>query len=155
LSADDFLTCVQVHPPHAHDSPFEECEGFTAAWWAEVPFTYENGRIELLLFRSAGVEVARAQIEFDKAPGPMYDVPALAARYVELVFLEVSESHRRRGIGKRAVEAIMDRYPGVGLLAYSEEADVFWDMLGWQRFMHGEEPIRHRPLYVRPLQDNW
>jgi hypothetical protein len=55
-----------------------------------------------------------------------------------LSFLEVAARYQRQGlgIGTRAVQGVMDRYTDVGLLAYSEEADGFWDRLGWRKFEH-------------------
>lgn len=149
------LDCIEVHPEHVfrsvYNSPFESSPDFTEGWWSDVPYSYgSTGGIEFLSFRSAGVEVARAQILLNKVPGSDYRVPRLASEYMELSFFEVAARYQRQGlgIGTRAVQSVIDRYPNVGLLAYSEEADEFWDTLGWRKFDHPRGMPSYRPLYV-------
>lgn len=152
LSLQDGLICRKVHPKHIehhiYDSPFAPSDAFTDGWWNEVPYNYGDGGTEFLSFNLGEFEVARAEIEFNKSPGNLYRVPKLAQRYIDLAFFEVAENSRRRGIGSAAVDAVVERYPGYGVLAYSEDADEFWASQGWVRFEHSRNP-RNRPLFVR------
>lgn len=145
------LKCVQVHPRHVmrrhFETPFEARDGFTQHWWNAVPYQYDEGGIEYFSFTIDGEEVGRAQVLLGKSPGSMYLVPRVAGRYVEIAFFEVSLFHQKRDLGTRAIEALVSRYPDFGVLAYSEEADGFWDSLGWTRYEHSTSD-RSRPLYV-------
>lgn len=156
MSAQDPRFCIEVHPTlafrSAYNSPFERSADFREGWWDNVPRAYDNGDMEFLSFRIADSEVARARISLNKQPGSDYGVPWLASGYAELERLEVASRYRqpRTGIGTRAIQAVIDRHRDVGLLAYSEGADGFWDTLGWHRFEHPDGMPSGRPLYVRP-----
>lgn len=147
------IDCIEVYPEHVfrnvYNSPFDASPDFTDSWWNEVPYSYRDGGIEFLSFRDAETEVARVQLLLNRLPNPDYGVPRLAAEYVDLAFFEVAASRWRQDVGTRAVKAISARYRDLGLLAYSEDADGFWDEFGWQRFEHPEGTRSFRPLYVR------
>lgn len=153
MTIDSRIDCIEVHPDlgfrSIYHSPFETSIEFTDSWWDTVPSDYENGNVEFLLFRMDDLEVARAQILLNRRPNPDYGVFPVASAYIDLAFFEVASSHVRRGIGTLAVQALSNRYPHVGLLAYSEEADAFWNTLGWHRYEHPEGTLSFRPLYVR------
>jgi hypothetical protein len=107
--------------------------------------------MQFLSFRIGTYEVGRARILLNQSPMPGYAVPRFAAGFVDIDRLEVAGSHVDQDYGTHAVEAIMDRYPGAGFLAYSEEANGFWGRrLGWERFEHPEGTRGRRPLYIRP-----
>lgn len=50
------------------------------------------------------------------------------------------------------MHGIAQMHPDRQLIAYSEDADAFWDSLGWDRFAHPEGPKFHRPLFVQPAR---
>ena len=53
-------------------------------------------------------------------------------------------------VGTRTVQALAQRHVNRRLMAYSEEADEFWDPLGWDRFDHTDG--RHRALFIQPTR---
>ncbi len=97
-----------------------------------------------------GVEVARVQLDERGAINPSYPVvpAALGGELLEIQFIEVAATARRRKVATRAVQALVDRHPDRQLMAYSEDAEDFWDSLtGWQRFNHPNG--RSRPLFIQ------
>lgn len=157
MSLHDHLNCIEVHPDlgfrNVLVSPFERSPDYRRDWWDDVPRNYLDGDIQFLSFRIDTHEVARARLLLNQFPLPGYAVPRLASDLVTIDRLEVAGRHIMRGHGTRAVAAIVERYPGAGLLAYSEGADGFWGRrLGWERFEHSEGTRSYFPLYVRAPQ---
>jgi GNAT superfamily N-acetyltransferase len=139
-----------VREGRANYKPFSDDKSFEDSWWSGVAWGYGDGETEFLSFQQGGVEVARAELSLDKRPNEDYQVPSTGRRFVQVEFFEVSEDHRSRGVGTRAMRAVAQRYPAQCILAYSEEADEFWSSLGWIRFQNSSSR-NYRPLYVSNL----
>jgi GNAT superfamily N-acetyltransferase len=92
------------------------------------------------------------RVEFDNKVGLRhYGVdPQIDSRALEIQFIEVSNQHRRQGIGTQIVREIETWHPERTLVAFSEEADDFWASLGWHRYDHPSEPRWYRTLFVQP-----
>lgn len=117
-------------------------------WWTDVRYYYTDEPWFVQILQD-GVEVARVELDDPGGINPTYrDVPKLASPCLEIQFIEVSTGARRRHIGTRTVHALAQRHGDRRLLAYSEEADEFWDSLGWDRFDHPDG--RHRALFIQP-----
>ncbi len=119
-------------------------------WWTDVRYYYtdEPWFVQIL---DDGVEVARVELDDPGGINPNYrNVPKLASPCLEIQFIEVSTGARRRRIGTRTVHALAQRHGDRRLMAYSEEADEFWDSLGWDRFDHPDG--RHRALFIQPAR---
>ena len=116
-------------------------------WWDEVKYYYvrEPWFVQVL---EGGMEVARVELDDPGGINPTYtDVPAIGAERLEIQLIEVATAARRRGVATRVVRGLAQRHPGRRLFAYSENADVFWDSLDWDRFDHPDG--RHRPLFIQ------
>ena len=84
---------------------------------------------------------------------PTYaNVPVIGTERLEIQLIEVAAGVRGRGIGTCVVHGLAQMHPDRRLIAYSEDADTFWDSLGWDRFDHPEGPKFHRPLFVQPAR---
>lgn len=88
------------------------------------------------------------EIEVQDVLNEEYEQPAHPGPYAVIHFFEISEDHRRRGCGTEAVQLIADRYGDMPLVAFSQDADHFWGVLGWARYEHRTEPDHFRPMYV-------
>lgn len=127
--------------------PFSESNDFTDGWWDDEIYGYEASQ-HFYAFFMGQHEVARAEIEVQDDLNPEYRRPAHPGPYAVIHFFEVSEDHRRRGLGTDAAQLLAERYGDLPLVAFSAGADEFWGSLGWQRFEHATEPSHNRPMYV-------
>lgn len=129
--------------------PFESNDAFTSRWWDEPRYLFDDPwfvQVDL-----DGEEVARIELDESIETSHYADVPDLGSNPLELQFFEVAATHQRRGIGTAAVRALADQHPQRRLVAFSEEADEFWESLGWARYLHAETPHLYRPLFVQPV----
>ncbi|WP_020105065.1 GNAT family N-acetyltransferase [Nocardia sp. 348MFTsu5.1] len=128
--------------------PFGNDEGFTRAWWSDRTW-HQDPDPWCLEVQQDGVEVAR--VELDNTDDVPYDVASwLGAEALEIVFIEVAEPFRRKGIASEAVQAIAALYLDRTLVAFSEGGDDFWSSLGWDRFDHADGPLLAKPLFIAP-----
>lgn len=98
-----------------------------------------------------GIEVARVELDDPGDINPNYaGVPELVDERLEIQFIEVAPAVRGRGIGTRLVRRLADLHPDRRLFAYSEEADGFWDSLGWEPFYDSRPGPRGRTLFLQP-----
>lgn len=128
-------------------SPFEPDERFTGHWWDPIPYHDDNPYY--VQVRLGTLEVARVELDEDVEISHYANTPALGATALEIQFLEVAADCRRMGIGRDAVSHLAARHPGRRLVAFSEEADEFWSVLGWLEFRHNEWPDLYRPLFIQ------
>ena len=132
--------------------PFDDTDGFTTHWWNRLQRTGSTDYVHLSVV-DGDTEVARVELDNGVHIDAYRNLPILVASPLEIQFIEVRASHRLRGLGRAVVELLAREHPDRTLLAFSEEADGFWDSLGWTRHIHEEdnEPDpRHRPLYIQP-----
>lgn len=117
-------------------------------WWSDGTGTI--GEPWFVQALEDGVEVARVQLDDRGSANPTYmKVPMPGPEpWLEIQFIEIAMSARRRKIGSRVVGELVERHPERRLLAYSEGADFFWSSLeGWDRFDHADG--RHQPLFIK------
>lgn len=126
--------------------PFSEADNFDDDWWLDTLDGFVPS-IHFYSFYSGQDEVARAEVEVQDEVDPGYELQ-LPAPYAVIHFFEVSEDHRRHGLGTDAVRLLADRYGDLPLVAFSEGADEFWGSLGWQRYEHRTEPEHSRRMFV-------
>lgn len=133
--------------------PFPDTHApFTVGWWDDAWRFHHPGKRRWFQATAVGVEVGRVEIE--SGDGDDYYVgreilgedPILG-----IEFIDVAETHRRRGVGTAIVRQLEDRFRGHRLVAFSEDADVFWRSLGWIRIEHPEGAELYRPLFVQPV----
>lgn len=128
--------------------PFARDERFNDGGWS--PLRVDDASIYIRV-RLDGVEVARVEldelVDFSHfATAPQFDGA------LEIEFIEVASTHRRQGIGRAVVNALVARYPDRRFVGFSEGADPFWASLGWDRYEHPEGVDYCRPLYIRPAR---
>lgn len=119
-------------------------------WWDESRYYYvgEPWFVQVL---DDATEVARVELDDPGEINPDYaNVPAIGDERLEIQFIEVATAARGRGIGTQVVDALAQRYPERRLFAYSEDADQFWERLGWDRFDHPEG--NWRVLFIQPAR---
>lgn len=137
MSGADNLQIVRKTPvrKERYWSPsYEESSDFVKSWWRE---TYESEPpveeqwVSILL---RDQEVARCKYVLTGAnthPG-LGDLPH---GQLDILAFEVAVSMRRKGIGRRAMQAIRDQNPLPRMTALNDDAESrkFWDGLGWIR----------------------
>jgi ribosomal protein S18 acetylase RimI-like enzyme len=97
-----------------------------------------------------GIEVARVELDHDFRGSKHVGAPRLGSGTLEIQFIEVAVSHRRRGVGAVVVRSLVAAHADRRFLALSEEADEFWASLGWDRYDYWDGPHQYRPLFVQP-----
>lgn len=126
--------------------PFDEHDGFTDRWWNGP--AYGELRYQFYKVLGDGAEVARVELDEDIASTPHYKTaPKLGSTGLEIQFIEVAEGHRGQGIGTAVVHRLAELHSDRRLAAFSEEADDFWESLGWEPH---EGPPQHRVLFIQP-----
>ena len=75
-------------------------------------------------------------------------VPAIGPERLEIHLVEVATAARGRKIGTEVVQMLAERHKDRRLFAYSQDADIFWGRLGWDRFDHPEGDWR--ALFIQP-----
>ena len=98
-------------------------------WWSRIRL-YDAVFFEV---RSEGIEVARVELDEHVHIEHYPDVPLLGDAALEIQLIEVHQKHRRQGIATEVVRLLARAHPERRLVAFSEEADQFWDSLGWRR----------------------
>ena len=130
-------------------TPFPSSEDYDHPdWWRDGGGTIGDPWFVQVL-EEDGVEVARVQLDDRGSANQEYtQVPRPGPEpWLKIMFIEVATSARRRGIGYRVVEGLVERHPDRRLLAYSEGANDFWGSLSnWERFDHPSG--RHQPLFI-------
>ena len=128
--------------------PFEPNQMFNPDWWDRPRYNHRDPHC-IAVFLD-GTEVARVELDHHFRGSRHAGAPRLGDLALEIQFIEVAASHRRRGIGSEVVRLLVERYPHRRLLAMSEDADGFWESLGWGRYDHRQGPQWYRPLFVAP-----
>lgn len=111
----------------------------------------KEGYTCLRVVEGGDIEVARFELDDDVWLENYLGVPPLRAPALEIQFVEVHSAHQRRGVRRQPVELLRYRYTDRVLVAFSEEADEFWEALGWSRHIHKDDDgiaPPSRPLYV-------
>ena len=132
-------------------SPFNpDVPGFTNHWWQRDWGQSQSVKMHFYDFLYLDQEVARAEV--------LVPPHRLESRYiglgspclaVEILLFEVRADRRREGIGRKAVQRIIEAYPGELLFAFSEKADHFWSGIGWKHYRRDDEGcFRLPPLFV-------
>lgn len=130
-------------------TPFRSPDGYEHPhWWENAHGAIGDPWFVQVL--EHGVEVARLQLDERGAINPSYPVAptVLWGELLEIQFIEVAFAARRRKVATRAVQTLAERHPDRQLMAYSEDAEDFWDSLAnWERFNHPDG--RSRPLFTQ------
>jgi hypothetical protein len=138
-------------PPVQEDGflykPFTTMDGFQQPWWEDLAYGYKRNRNFFFSFFEDQIEVARAEIELKNDAGSHYGFRTPSNPCAVIHFFEVAEGRRRTGVGTQALSLLRSRFGFSPLVAYSEEADDFWDSLGWNRHEYPDSAA-YRPLYV-------
>ena len=128
------------------EKPFEETPEFNPGWWSGI---CRSGKYVFFVAHVGTVEVARVELDLAKMIGSTYPTVVNPGEgFVEIMFFEVATRLQRQGIGRAVVAALADRFPGRRFAAFSEEADEFWQSLGWSRHENEEGTRLFRALYV-------
>lgn len=129
-------------------TPYELNEEFSGDWWDSPPYSFDDPHyVEATL---DGVEVARVELDHSFSGSQHVGAPTLGTSALEIQFIEVAKTYRRRGVGAQVVRRLVESYPNRRLLALSEDADDFWAALGWERFDYHDGPLQYRPLFIAP-----
>lgn len=76
------------------------------------------------------------------------------SRPAKIWYFEVSSDARRRGNGRRAINLLVSELGPRTLFAFSEEADLFWEGIGWHHYPRSDGDATYQRLYVQPTQPN-
>lgn len=133
--------------------PYTEDAQFNADWWNASPFSMDpEDESSWWSLVQDGVEVARLELGQDVYCEQYLDLPDIGPDRLQIQLLEVAAPARRNGIGRGAMNLVAERFPDKRLMAFSEEADAFWERLGWLRCDHPDGPTHHRPLFIAPRE---
>jgi hypothetical protein len=128
--------------------PFISNVGFKNHWWNDGRrFGDTSTYIQVC---RAGTEVARVELRQRVDIDHYLYVPPLGGTALEVGLIEVGTKYRRQGIATEVVRLLACVHPDRRLVVFSEEADEFWDTLGWRRHEHPEGSTFWRPLYIQP-----
>jgi GNAT superfamily N-acetyltransferase len=135
------LELVELHQVEDYVSPFAiDPDGFPSRWWDDWN-RISDANFHTFTILDDGAEVARAEVLADPTRLAQADInPAiyqgsgLHRGMVDIDRIEVRADRRGQGIGRAAVDLIVDHYPGRDFFAFSVDADEFWVSIGWQRF---------------------
>ncbi|GAB2829177.1 hypothetical protein GCM10027176_36720 [Actinoallomurus bryophytorum] len=128
--------------------PFASSEEFNDRWWNNIKLFGDTATY--LEVHRAGTEVARVELDEHVYIEHYLDVPPLGDTALEVQLIEIHKEQRRQGIATEVVRLLARTHPTRRLVAFSEEADQFWDTLGWRRHEHPEGSLHMRPLYIQP-----
>jgi predicted acetyltransferase len=127
-------------------APYTQHDGFNADWWRpRAGDNYTHLQVHL-----DGVEVARVLLDEVVHIEYYVDTPPLGATALQIELIEVSDKHRRQGMGREVVHRLAQLRPDRRLVAFSEGADKFWESLKWRRHKRRVEPERSQPLFIQP-----
>lgn len=118
-------------------------------WWGDI--LCHDPDPWFVQVKQNGVEVARIQLvgEFDGELDHIH-APTMGSERLTIHLFEVSVAARGRGIGTQALASLTELHPNRRFVAHSEEADRFWQSLGWHRYEHPDGAAAQRPLFVQP-----
>lgn len=128
---------------------FEASDKFPQPWWR--PCSTPPGTGHWLSFQLDSAEVARCKFDLYDDPCPAFGLGAMPDGQLDIKAFEVATSMRRRGIGRKALMLIRERYPEPRLTALNDDAQSrkFWDGVGWTRheaehpFLRGGERVTY------------
>lgn len=119
-----------------YQTPYELVEGFNDRWWHDRAGPVGEGGLdgkEYLQFLAEGNEVGRAEIT-DWLLSDGYEGIDTPISTKEIWFFEIRQELRRHGYGAEFAQHLVEYYPGIPLIAFSEDADEFWSGIGWHYF---------------------
>jgi GCN5-like N-acetyltransferase len=123
-----------LEPAKDYTSPFpHDPEGFTDTWWIpniDMPYYDDLGGTKLIQFLVDHVEVGRAKIT-DWCLSTAYIGINSEINTKQIWFFEIHQNARRKGYGTEFAKQLINIYPDVPLIAFSENADDFWSRIGW------------------------
>ena len=131
-------------------SPYESSDDFNDDWWEPGAVVIGGGgdddRWQAI---QNGVEVARVLAVSDGLPpDEKFGLPTRCESFVGIPFIEVAVSKRRSGVGLATLDLVKAHYRGRHLMAFSEDADAFWDSTGWSKYVYGDGTHGHQNLYI-------
>lgn len=127
--------------------PFDSSVDYEHPHWWNRPHGDKPWFVQVL---EHGIEVARVKFDDPGGINPNYQgAPEVGDERLEIQFIEVALAARGRGVGTSLVRGLADRHPDRVLFAYSEEADGFWDFLGWKPFYDSRPGPIGRTLFIQ------
>ena len=119
-----------------YNKPYQVVRGFNTSWWhrraGRVDATIRDSK-EYLQFLVNGTEVGRAEV-VDCQLAADYDGIDTPITTKEITFFEIRDDVRRCGYGTAFAQRIAVRYTGTPVIAFSEDADLFWAGIGLVHF---------------------
>lgn len=111
--------------------PFTELHGFNPRWWhgyADVANSRECYEWVVLIVDNA--ELGRAEVMGERLD-TVFTGLSSPVEVKEIQFFEIREGHRGERLGTKFIALLEARYPGETLIVFSEDADDFWERIGW------------------------
>ncbi|WP_414172967.1 GCN5 family acetyltransferase [Clavibacter tessellarius] len=135
-------------------SPFDQTvDGFDDGWW-ERAGSLRRSQEERFSFFEGDSEVARAEVAHDwQFDALAYEKTPVNPRSPYVTFFEVRSDLYRAGVGRAAMALLVDHYKGSDLIAYSLNADWFWQAIGWRLIRRIDGYKFSSPLYVHLRDD--
>lgn len=136
-----------------YESPFPPgVAGFDDAWWRSLDWAVRRPHVGYFQMICDKEEVARAVIIEDRLRSNYLDFDTTAPT-VEVDKFEVRADRRGQGVGRRAVSLLRAQFPTQQFVAFSHQADAFWERVGFELKRRTDSGERHSPLYsIRALR---
>ena len=131
--------------------PFAQDGGFHFSRWSQHQTVTPDGSYVQAVV--GGTEVVRIELDHGSLSAQFRGLHRLPAPPLRIQLIETHVVHRRKAFGQRALQALREEWPGRVLIAFSVDADHFWEGVGWDRYINIDDDPRsprQSPLYVDP-----
>lgn len=148
------LDLRQLRPEDRYASPYDtSVPGYLHdTWWTDLDFALNDPKANLLVIADERGEVARALVlehrivtqfrEFDGS------IPT-----IEIDKFEVRRHLWKNGYGRDAVELIRRRWASFQTVAFSLDADHFWEGIGFKEKRRRDDASGYKTFFIAPSLD--
>lgn len=127
---------------------YQDDTRFHPAWWSGL--VVGSRHTQWYSGLAEGEELVRLRLDTEASISADYGTPSDHRNMVEIVRIEVLESHWVRGYGRSAVREVAALHPNrrLGALSLNARSDLFWGAIGWTRYEPEDGHHSRSPLYL-------
>lgn len=146
------LTFLPIHDISAFSFRVEDDYHFLGHWRGTRKLS--PGHLWYEVRNSTDTQVALLDLDQSKDRAywqdSVYPIAAEGPKLMEIQFIDVRSIYRSQKIGTAIICKVAALYPEYQFIALSEQADQFWESLGWTR-IDRTDSMPGRPMYVSPM----
>ncbi|MFN3949133.1 hypothetical protein [Microbacterium sp.] len=145
----DDLRVNFLHPVSRWASPFDlSVAGYAhTRWWEYVDWALGRLGVSFLVIANSDEEVARALV-LERRIETQHALFEASRPTIEIDMFEVRRHLWGSGVGRGCVDLIRETYAAHQTVAFSLDADGFWESIGFSRKHRLDDEVGHSPLYV-------